>query len=214
MLGRLKEIITASFNPIAIFLIRLGLTPNIITAIGFLFSILSALFIAGGRLDPLFQISEFKRLIIASFLLLSSGFCDLLDGLVARLGSMASPFGGFLDSVLDRYSEVAFLISLIFMNYCSVTWGTLALSGSLLVSYARARSEVSGVTEIGVGLAERPERLLLLGGATLLQGIINLAHPRFYIIEGAIIIVALLSHLTVLQRGYHAWINLSRKYQK
>ncbi|MEM2573963.1 MAG: CDP-alcohol phosphatidyltransferase family protein, partial [Candidatus Jordarchaeales archaeon] len=138
MLGRLKELLTAFFNPVAFFLIRLGITPNIVTVLGLLLSVFSALFIVGGRLDPLFHVDEANRLVIASILLLSSGFCDLLDGLVARMGSMVTAFGGFFDSILDRYSEVVFLVTLIYMNYCSALWGLLALSGSLLVSYERA----------------------------------------------------------------------------
>lgn len=211
MLGRLKELLTAFFNPIAFFLVRLGVTPNVVTVLGLLLSVFSALFIVGGRLDPLFRVDEANRLIIASILLLSSGLCDLLDGLVARMGSMVTVFGGFFDSILDRYSETVFLVTLIYMNYCSVLWGLLALSGSLLVSYARARGEVAGLSGVGVGLAERPERLLLLSGAVLLQGfLLHNSFASYYVIEVAVIVVALLSHFTVLQRGYYAWTHLQK----
>jgi len=211
MLGRLKELLTSFFNPVAFSLIRLGVTPNTITVLGFILSVISAFFIVGGRLDMLFYIDEASRLIIASILLLSSGLCDLLDGLVARMGSMMTTFGGFLDSVLDRYSEVVFLAALIYMNYCSVLWGLLALSGSLLVSYARARGEVAGLSGVGVGLAERPERLLILGVAVFLQGLLRFnAFASYYVIEIAIIIVALLSHFTVLQRVYYVWLHLKK----
>lgn len=212
MLGKIKKLVTSLFNPFALFLIRLGVTPNCITTLGFLLSVFSAAFILGGRLDVLFHINESVRLATAAILLLFSGFCDLLDGLVARLGSMVTPFGGFFDSVLDRYSEVFFIVALILAGYCSTLWGLLALSGSLLVSYARAKCEAAGLPGVGVGIAERPERLLILGGATFIQGLSYSGKLAFspYIIEVAVIIVAVLSHITVLQRGYYAWSHLRK----
>ncbi|MEM1885652.1 MAG: hypothetical protein QXZ24_08615, partial [Candidatus Jordarchaeales archaeon] len=79
-------------------------------------------------------------------------------------------------------------------------------------SYARAKCEVAGLPGVGVGIAERPERLLILGGATFMQGFFYPGKLAFapYIIEAAVIIVAVLSHITVLQRGYYAWTSLRK----
>ncbi|MHA1606917.1 MAG: CDP-alcohol phosphatidyltransferase family protein [Candidatus Freyarchaeota archaeon] len=213
MLSKFKEALSSFFKPVAGMLLRFGVTPNHITITGFIASILSAMFIVGGRLDLLVLLGEGNRLITASILILASGLCDLLDGLVARLGGLVTAFGGFFDSVLDRYAEVIFLISLICMGYCSLLWGVIALSGSLLVSYARARGEAAGVSKMGIGIAERPERLLILGGATFLQGALFNNAITLPLIDFAVILIAVISHLTVLQRGYYAWRHLTEKHR-
>lgn len=115
------------------------------------------------------------------------------------MGGAASPLGGLLDSLADRYSDSVVLASITISGLCPPAYGLAALVGSLLVSYSRARAEVEGVSMAGVGLAERGERIILLSASTLLTYLWAEALPH------SIILLALLTHLTVLQRALHAY---------
>jgi archaetidylinositol phosphate synthase len=122
---------------------------------------------------------------------------DVLDGVLARETGKVSPFGGFFDSVADRYSDAVVLSSITASGLCHPAWGLTALVGSLMVSYSRARAEAAGVKMIAVGFAERAERMLLLIASTW---------GAFWRIEGlgwGITLLAVLSNLTVVQRSIH-----------
>ena len=166
---------------------KIGLTPNHVSAIGIILAICSALAYWKWQTNQFLQI-------IAPCLLLISGFCDALDGAIARLYRETTTFGGFLDSLLDRYADAVVFLGIIIGGLCDLFWGLIALVGSLLVSYARARAEATGVKMEAVGVAERAERLIILAIASFL-GIVWLETLNF-----GIILLAILSNLTVLQR--------------
>ena len=166
---------------------NLGLTPNQLSLIGVMFAMFSALAYWNGRFQPL-------HLTLAPVFLLVSGFCDALDGALARMLGQVTTFGGFLDSLLDRYAEVIIFCGIIAGGLCHPFWGLAALSGSLLVSYARARAEATGVKMETVGVAERAERLIILAIASFL----NLVWLQA--LSWAVILLSVLTHLTVLQR--------------
>ena len=146
--------------------------------------------------------------IVAGILLLIGGFFDVLDGAVARENSRVTKFGGVLDSVSDRYSDAAVFLGIMWGGYCAIPpyiendWflGALALVGSLLVSYSRARAEAAGTGRLIVGVAERAERMIVIIIGTFL----NLVH-------WAVLIVALLSHLTVIHRMVAAYKILNKR---
>lgn len=171
---------------------RLGLTPNVVTAIGLILNLLVAIIIARGNL----QLGGIMLLIASAF--------DMLDGAVARATGTVTPFGGFLDSTLDRYSEaVVYAGVLIYLlGTADYTAGALlvltATAGSLLISYARARAEAAGY-RASVGLLARPERVVVLA-AGLLTGYLILA----------LWVLAIGTHLTVWTRIAHVW-RLSRR---
>jgi archaetidylinositol phosphate synthase len=125
---------------------------------------------------------------------LASGFCDALDGALARLYGEATAFGGFLDSLLDRYADAVIFCGIILGELCDFFWGLAALTGSLLVSYARARAEAAGVKMETVGIAERAERLIILAVASLL----SVAWLKA--LSLGVIVLAVITNLTVLQR--------------
>ena len=169
---------------------KLGLTPNQISGSGLLLAFLSGFsFFFSGK-----QARNTNLLIVAPFLLLASGFCDLLDGSLAREYGKPSSLGGFLDSLLDRYSDVAIFAGIILGGLCDLFWGLVVLTGSLLVSYTRSRAEGLGVNMVSVGIAERAERLIVLATVSFLDliwsGILNLG----------IILLAFLTTFTILQR--------------
>ena len=186
MLGKLKGSISPLVNPLADVLFRIGIRPNHVTALALSFGILASFFIAK---------SDF---IFGAVLLAFSGFLDLLDGALARSTGMVTGFGGIADSVADRYVDAAILIA---FGIAGFDWlvVSLALLGSLMVSYTRARAE-NVIERCDVGIAERGERALIVI-AGLITG---------YIYE-ALLLLIVLSHLTVVQRVVHAWRQLNRE---
>lgn len=206
MIGRIKEQFKRAFTPIARVIAKSRIPPNALTLLG----PLVATFAASMYIQ--------QQLALALLLLLLSGFVDALDGAVARATGKTTAFGGVLDSVCDRYSDAIVLIGVILGGWSSTFWGILAIVGSLLVSYTRARAEAAGVKQLGVGIAERPERLIILMIVTLLQylTVIGLLFPPpsyfgiIYWLEYGVILIAILAHITVVQRTIAAYRALSK----
>ena len=169
---------------------NLGLTPNHVSAVGMLFAVFSGLAYWNWH-------SHQTLMVLAPTFLLISGFCDALDGAIAGIYAETTTFGGFLDSLLDRYADGFVLCGIVLGGLCHPFWGLTALMGSLLVSYVRARAESKGVEMESVGLTERPERLLILVIASFLNIVwleaLNLG----------VIALAVLANFTVLQRVVH-----------
>jgi len=191
MLTKLKRKVQSWLKSEAESACRLGLTPNQVSAIGFAFALLSAFFYARWREHGLIS------LFLAALFLLLSGFCDAFDGVLARVCGLATPFGGFMDSLTDRYADAFVLCGVILGGLCSFFWGLMALTGSLLVSYIRARAEAVGVAMESVGFAERAERIIILAFSTLLA--LFWLDALFW----AVILLAIITNLTVLQRGIY-----------
>jgi archaetidylinositol phosphate synthase len=147
--------------------------------------------------------------LIAAVLLLLSGFCDALDGVLARLYQKTTTFGGFLDSLLDRYADAAVYVGIIVGGLCDALWGLVALTGSLLVSYSRARAEAAGIKMESIGLAERAERIIILAIASLVAFFWQ-PETEWIIMNASIILLAILSNLTVLQRSIYAYKKLKK----
>ena len=200
MLTKLKERVQKMFTVEAEAAHKLGLTPNKISAIGISLAFFSALAYAEWQGHTLY-------LLLAMILLLLSGFCDALDGIVARLFQQTTQFGGFLDSLLDRYADAAIYAGIMLGNLCDPLWGLIALVGSLLVSYSRARAEAAGIKMEAVGIAERAERMIILAAASILA----LYWQPFTVMNWAMILLAALSNLTVLQRSVYAYSSLKKR---
>jgi archaetidylinositol phosphate synthase len=198
LLTRLKKKVQQMLTSEAAAAHRLGLTPNTVSAIGLALSFFSAAAYA-------LALRQTLLLLLATVLLLASGFCDTLDGILARNYKQASVFGGFFDSLLDRYADAAVFAGVIIGGLCNAAWGLAALAGALLVSYSRARAEAAGIKMESVGLAERAERMLILAAVSLI------AIFWFPALNWGIILLAILSNLTVLQRGLHVYNSLKKK---
>jgi CDP-diacylglycerol--glycerol-3-phosphate 3-phosphatidyltransferase len=147
-------------------LAALGLTPNMATFLGFLFSCVTAGVLATGNLR------------IGAVMILLSGAFDMVDGALARVRNQKTTFGAFFDSTLDRYSEAVVLLGLIVFALRTPTlpqhdWivalAYIAGIGSLMVSYTRARAEGLGL-DAKSGLLARPERVVLLAAGLLIGG--------------------------------------------
>ena len=177
---------------------KIGLTPNIVSLIGLILAMLSAFTFAVSQSQPLW-------IILATILFFASGFCDVLDGVIARIYQQTSIFGGFLDSLLDRYADAAVYAGLIVGGLCSPIWGLASLVGSVMVSYSRARAEAADIKMESIGIAERAERMLILGVASIAAVFWSEA------LNYGIILLAILSNFTVLQRVIHVYSTLKKK---
>jgi CDP-diacylglycerol---glycerol-3-phosphate 3-phosphatidyltransferase len=160
-------------DPFVKILIKVGLTPNVVTLIGFVLNIgVAAIFIFGAEEGTRDDLSEVAW---AGGLILFAGLFDMLDGQVARLGNMKSIFGALFDSVLDRYSELIMFLGICYYlvanhYFLSSIFAFIALIGSMMVSYVRARAEGLGI-ECKGGLMQRPERVVTIGVCALACGI-------------------------------------------
>ena len=186
---------------------KLGFTPNRISIVGFILAFASAVSYALTASDTAWL------LLLATFFLLASGFSDTMDGIVARTFKQASTFGGFFDSVLDRYADAACYAGILIAGLSNAAWGSFwgpiwclaALAGSMMVSYTRARAEAAGIKMESVGFAERAERMLILAVVSII-GYFWLPALGY-----GIALLAILANLTVIQRAFHVYRELKKK---
>ncbi|BAV08717.1 Phosphatidylglycerophosphate synthase [Filimonas lacunae] len=169
----LQQGIYKIINPFVRFLIKLGLTPNAVTSIGLMLNIgVAIIFIKGAEVGHRGDLSYVGW---AGALILFAGLFDMLDGQVARLGNMSSRFGALYDSVLDRYSEMVLFLGICYYlvghhYFLSSLFAFIALIGSMMVSYVRARAEGLGI-ECKDGLMQRPERVITIALSAMACGI-------------------------------------------
>jgi phosphatidylglycerophosphate synthase len=169
----LQQGIYKVINPFVRLLIGMGLTPNLVTVIGLLLNIgVAIIFVAGAEITNRGDLSYVGW---AGAMILFAGLFDMLDGQVARLGNMSSTFGAMFDSVLDRYSELILFLGICYYliahhYFLSSLFAFIALIGSMMVSYTRARAEGLGV-ECKGGLMQRPERVVLISVSAMACGI-------------------------------------------
>jgi CDP-diacylglycerol--glycerol-3-phosphate 3-phosphatidyltransferase len=165
--------------------------PNVLTFLGLVINIVAAYLFAAG---------SFRW---AGAVVIGAGLFDMVDGRVARETNRVTRFGGFFDSVLDRYSDLALLMGLL-VYYASinrffyVVLTAIVMTGSVMVSYTRARSE-NTIPKCKVGFLERPERVVLL----ILGALFDRMAPVLWVI-------AVLSNLTVIHRMIYTWQETKR----
>ena len=170
---RLQRLLQRMINPVVRFFISIGLTPNAITTIGLLLNIGVAIIFIIGAEDG--NRADLSYIGWGGALILFAGLFDMIDGQVARLGKMSSRFGALYDSVLDRYSELVMFLGICYFlvahhYFISSIIAFIALIGSIMVSYTRARAEGLGIP-CKEGLMQRPERVILIGISAVATGI-------------------------------------------
>ena len=206
----LQQGIYRVINPIVRLLIRMGVTPNMVTTIGLLGNIASAAIIAwAGYESYSYGNPRFDLITIAGVVTIVFSLFDMLDGQVARLGNMVSRFGALYDSVLDRYCELftvgALSYYLIMNGYViGALIAFLALVGSVMVSYVRARAEGVGL-ECKVGFMQRPERVVVTSVGCLACGIVGMCsssshNAAFIVLIVAMAVIALFANITAFAR--------------
>ena len=168
-------------DPLAAFFNRLGLMPNTMTILGLVGNTIGAFFLAQGQMT------------LGGLIILAMGPVDALDGSMASLRGLPTQFGGFVDSVTDRYSELVIFGGLMVYYLRQNDWPSvlgvyLAACGSVLVSYIRSRSQSAGY-ETKVGILTRFERFIVLAPSLI-----------FNIPSIGVWIIAVLGNITALQR--------------
>lgn len=172
---RLQQGIYLVINPFVKGLIKMGLTPNAVTTIGLFLNIgVAVIFVSGAERT---NRGDLDFVGWAGALVLFAGLFDMLDGQVARLGNMSSKFGALYDSVLDRYSELILFLGICYYlvshhYFLSSLFAFIAMIGSMMVSYTRARAEGLGI-ECKGGLMQRPERVVTIGICAILCGVLG-----------------------------------------
>lgn len=209
-----------AITPVVLLLNKTGITPNGITTIGLGITLVStSVLIAGGEVG---NRGDFRYVFWFGAITLFAGLFDMLDGQLARLTNKITKFGALYDSVLDRYSEMFMFLGICYYlvahhYFLSSLFAFIAMIGSIMVSYVRARAESLGV-ECSVGIMQRPERILTIGIAALLAGIVSyvfgdfkytvswLPFPLFENISVftiPIFLLAILTNFTAFQRINH-----------
>ncbi|MBM2819644.1 MAG: CDP-alcohol phosphatidyltransferase [Nitrosarchaeum sp.] len=191
MLNNLRDMLQPILEKVGKTFASTGLSPNFWTGLGLLFAILSAI---------VYGLNIESGLIIGGILLLISGFFDVVDGQVARITGKSSKKGSYLDSMFDKIAEVSIFLGILIGGYAEPYIVMLAITLSLLVSYARAKSDALNIKLQGVGIGERAERLLVVA-------IIGIGGFMQY----AVIIVVIISGITLIQRMIVTAKNINEK---
>lgn len=171
---------------------NININPNIVTIIGLLISVFSGVLYASGNLGA------------GALFIIISGFCDMIDGAIARKQNRKTRFGGFLDSTCDRFADAAIIIGIMYSGYVDPILGALAIHASLTVSYIRAKAESEGI-KCSIGIAERAERLLILVVGSVIATLLGNSHNMMFL---TMAVLTVLSYITVIQRIHHVWVSL------
>lgn len=209
----LQKAIYAVINPLIKGLIKLHITPNMITTLGFIGNIVAtASFIyAALSFQAGNQTTALAHVAWGGATILFAGLFDMIDGRLARLGNMSTTFGAMWDSVLDRYSELISLfgVVLIFLLNGDFWLGVVsftAMIGSIMVSYVRARAEGLNI-KCKVGIMQRPERVVVLALTAIITGITS----NLQWLAGGMILIAILANITAFWRIAHCYKALQDK---
>lgn len=162
-------------DPLIDSLVRNKVHPNAITTIGLVINFLAAIvFVIGAEFG---ERNDHSYVGWAGAIILFAGLFDMIDGQLARKGNLASKFGALYDSVLDRYSEMIMFLGICYYlvshdYFLSSLFAFIAMIGSVMVSYTRARAEGLGV-DASVGLMQRPERIVIIGLTAIACGLFS-----------------------------------------
>jgi len=183
---KLRSFTTEHLNCVASFFINLNVNPNVLTIMATIVGIGAGVFFV------------FDKPFWAGILIIICGMLDILDGKVAAGTNKTSVFGAIFDSTLDRYSEFFIYLGLAvhFRNHWALWITFFTLLGSTMVSYTRARAEGLGI-ECKIGVMQRAERMVFLATGSIIGSLFKIFNP---VIIGVLLIIALLSHITAIQR--------------
>ena len=204
----LQKVIYYLINPLIKGMIKIGITPNFITTTGFILNLFATgLMIYAAIYDP----SNTSIIGYAGGVIIFAGLFDMMDGRLARLGNMQSTFGALWDSTLDRYSELFTLFGILFYLLANQwVWSGiitfLAIIGSIMVSYVRARGEGLGL-DVKVGFMQRPERVVVTAIGAIVCGACN----SLWALALPMMLIALLANITAFWRIAYCYKQLKGK---
>lgn len=204
----LQKVIYYLINPLIKGMIKIGITPNFITTTGFILNLFATgLMIYAAIYDP----SNTSIIGYAGGVIIFADLFDMMDGRLARLGNMQSTFGALWDSTLDRYSELFTLFGILFYLLANQwVWSGiitfLAIIGSIMVSYVRARGEGLGL-DVKVGFMQRPERVVVTAIGSIVCGVCN----SLWALAVPMMLIALLANITAFWRIAYCYKQLKGK---
>ncbi len=213
----LQKVIYVIINPIIKTMIKLHITPNIVTFVGFIGNIVAAGFFIDAAwklgVDKVDATACMTEIGWGGFIILAAGLFDMMDGRLARMSGKSSLFGALWDSTLDRYSELVSLfgICLAFIRMESGEWFWMgvvtfaAMIGSVMVSYVRARAEGLDI-DCKVGLMQRPERVVVTAVTAMITGLTG----SIWWTAGGMILIAILANITAFWRIGHCYIVMQK----
>ena len=210
----LQKVIYAIINPLIKAMIAVGITPNIVTFVGFLGNIVAA----GFFLDAAWMLgteqADYASCMVTvgwgGFIILAAGLFDMMDGRLARMSGKSSLFGALWESTLDRYSELVSLFGIcliVVRMQGDMTWFWMgvvtfaAMIGSVMVSYVRARAEGLDI-ECKVGFMQRPERVVVTAVTAMITGFTG----NIWWLAGGMILIAVLANITAFWRIWHCYV--------
>ena len=204
----LQKVIYYLINPLIKGMIKIRITPNFITTTGFILNLFATgLMIYAAIYDP----SNTTIIGYTGGVIIFAGLFDMMDGRLARLGNMQSTFGALWDSTLDRYSELFTLFGILFYLLANQwVWSGiitfLAIIGSIMVSYVRARGEGLGI-DVKVGFMQRPERVVVTAIGSIVCGVCN----SLWALAVPMMLIALLANITAFWRIAYCYKQLKGK---
>ncbi|MDY6930868.1 MAG: archaetidylinositol phosphate synthase [Halobacteriota archaeon] len=202
VLDKLRPYLKDFFENVAKVFATLGLTPNFLSVISLILA-----FVAG--ISFYYSRSDIDLLLVAVSLVILSGFLDAVDGALARYTGKAGPKGDFLDHVIDRYADVFLICGVFFGGYGSWEVGVVAITGILICSYLGTQAQAVNIGRYYGGIMGRADRLVLL----VLFTMMNYAAPQeiygMQLLGWLIVVFAITSHISAIQRFAHIWKELS-----
>ena len=180
-----------------------GISPNSLSLLSLFSAAIAGLLFAIAGLKGLHLLLLFAGILVAV-----NAILDTFDGVLAREAGIASKKGDFLDHVIDRYADMFILCGIIFGGYVSWEIGLIAIIGILLTSYMGTQAQAVGLGRIYGGMVGRADRLLLIIAATMLTWLYPYHALGFSFLGWCMLILAVLSNITALQRFFYAWRRL------
>ncbi|RZH69386.1 CDP-alcohol phosphatidyltransferase family protein [Natrinema altunense] len=201
-LDRFRPYVSRFLDPFVRGFDRVGMTPNGVSVVAFGMAILAAgAFALGGLEDPIWYA-------VAAVLVFLNGWLDIVDGALAREQEVASAGGDLLDHVLDRYADIVVIAGLA-AGIEDYVLGFAAVTGVVMTSYLGTQAQAVGLDRVYGGLVGRADRLAIIGLAGFLAyPLADAALAGFSLVGWVLVFLAVVGHLTALQRFYYSWIAL------
>ena len=197
----LRPFASKVIEPLADFFVRYEVSPDTVSIAS-----LVCAFFAG--LSFYYSPVANELILLAGILVISNSLLDALDGVIARKSNRATLRGDFLDHVIDRYSDVFIICSIFFAGYVLWQIGVAAIVGVLLTSYLGTQAQALNLGRYYGGIMGRADRLVVIILAAFLNFVFSTSIAGFSILGWAVILIAVTSHITAIQRILYIWKNL------
>jgi len=197
-LDQLRPYVSRFLDPFVKGFDRVGMTPDGVSVLAFGMAVLAAgAFLLGGRAHPIWYVG-------AAALVFLNGWLDIVDGALAREQDVASAGGDLLDHVLDRYADIVIIAGLA-AGVGDYLLGFLAVTGVVMTSYLGTQAQAVGLDRVYGGLVGRADRLAIIGAVGFLAYPLSGTYVGFTLAGWLLIFLAVVGHLTALQRFFYAW---------